>query len=181
MPGRPLGARLDEVKEPMKAIPAYFDRVLKSYVTTAIDLFIESEQIGKLDKFIRALTDYAICIEAKTEALIQFRLQEIPSEEGPVATYDRDQPLDQCIGRIIDAMIKAKPELMESETFEDFADRVKEELVGQVHPLSEPHNGPGGLQFRPVLDKSGKPVVRTISAQDIDNIGQACIDVINGA
>ena len=113
--------------------------------------------------------------------LIDFKLKTIPPDEGPVATHNNDQPLDQCIGRIISAMIKAKPELMESEDFKDFAAEVKKDLVGTIRPITEPRNEPGGIKFRPVLDEKGKPVVRVITEEDIDRIGQACIDVISGA
>ena len=78
-------------------------------------------------------------------------------------------------------MIKAKPELMESEDFKDFAAEVKKDLAGTIRPITEARNEPGGIKFRPVLDKKGKPVVRAITEEDIDRIGQACIDVINGA
>ena len=127
-------------------------------------------------------------MQIDTNKLAMFRNVNFGSEDaianlndGPVATHNNDQPLDQCIGRIISAMIKAKPELMESEDFKDIAAEVKKDLVGTIRPITEPRNEPGGIKFRPVLDEKGKPVVRVITEEDIDRIGQAYIDVINGA
>ena len=37
----------------------------------------------------------------------------------------------------------------------------------------------GGWQFDPVLE-NGKPLVRPVTAADIDRIGPACMDIING-
>jgi hypothetical protein len=174
-------ASLDELTDPKSQIIGYYDRVMKSYVTATLDTFIECEKLDKMDAYIKELNGTAICVEAKTSDLIDFKLKTISPEEGPVATHNNDQPLDQCIGRIISAMIKAKPELMESEDFKDFAAEVKKDLVGTIRPITEPRNEPGGIKFRPVLDEKGKPVVRVITEDDIDRIGQACIDVINGA
>ena len=174
-------ARLDELTDPKGQIIGYYDRVMKSYVTAALDIFIECEKAEKLEEYIRELNGTAICVEAKTSDLIDFKLKTIPPVEGPVATHNNDQPLDQCIGRIIAAMIEAKPELGESEDFSDFAAEVKKDLVGTIRPITEAYQAAGGTKFRPVLDKKGNPVVRAITAEDIDKIGQACIDVIYGA
>lgn len=177
-----IAARLDELEDPKGQIIGYYDRVMKSYVTATLDIFIECEKLGKLDAFIKELNGTAICVEAKTSDLIDFKLKTIPPEDGPVATHNNDQPLDQCIGRIMDAMIKAKPELMDSEDFDkDFAAEVKKNLVGTVRPISEAYKQGNETKFRPVLDEKGKPVVRAITAEDIDGIGQACMDAINGA
>ena len=175
-----FNARLSDVKDPKKQIPEYFKNVMTAYATTIIDLFIECEKLGKLDKFIKALNDYAICTEAKTSALIEFRLNEIPSEDGPVVTHNSDQPLDQCIGREIAAMVEKNPDLLESDDFKDFAAEIKKNLVGTIRPITVPQNTPNGIRFVPLLDGNNKPVVRAITAEDIDRLGQACIDATNG-
>ena len=175
-----FNARLSDVKDPKKQIPEYFKNVMTAYATTIIDLFIECEKLGKLDKFVKALNDYAICTEAKTSALIEFRLNEIPSEDGPVVTHNSDQPLDQCIGREIAAMVEKNPDLMESDDFKDFAEEIKKNLVGTIRPITVPQHTAGGIKFVPLMDGNNKPVVRAITAEDIDRLGQACIDATNG-
>ena len=166
--------------DPKKQIPEYFKNVMTAYATTIIDLFIECEKLGKLDKFVKALNDYAICTEAKTSALIEFRLNEIPSEDGPVVTHNSDQPLDQCIGREIAAMVEKNPDLIESDDFKDFAEEIKKNLVGTIRPITVPQHTAGGIKFVPLMDGNNKPVVRAITEEDIDRLGQACIDATNG-
>lgn len=178
--GNKFNARLSDLTDPKKQICEYFTNVMTSYATTIIDLFIECEKLGKLDKFISALNDYAICVEAKTSALIEFRLKEIPTDDGPVATHNNDQPLDQCIGREIAAMVEKNPKLMDSDDFKDFAVEVKKNLVGTIRPITVPEHTPGGIKFVPLLDGDKKPVVRAITEEDINKIGQACIDATNG-
>ena len=178
--GGKFNTRLSDVKDPKKQIPEYFKNVMTAYATTIIDLFIECEKLGKLDKFVKALNDYAICTEAKTSALIEFRLNEIPSEDGPVVTHNSDQPLDQCIGREIAAMVEKNPDLMESDDFKDFAEEIKKNLVGTIRPITVPQHTAGGIRFVPLMDGNNKPVVRAITAEDIDRLGQACIDATNG-
>ena len=178
--GGKFNTRLSDVKDPKKQIPEYFKNVMTAYATTIIDLFIECEKLGKLDKFVKALNDYAICTEAKTSALIEFRLNEIPSEDGPVVTHNNDQPLDQSIGREIAAMVEKNPDLMESDDFKDFAEEIKKNLVGTIRPITVPQHTAGGIKFVPLMDGNNKPVVRAITAEDIDRLGQACIDATNG-
>ena len=175
-----FNARLSDVKDPKKQIPEYFKNVMTAYATTIIDLFIECEKLGKLDKFIGVLNEKVICAEARTSSLIEFRLKEIPSEDGPVVTHNSDQPLDQCIGREIAAMVEKNPDLMESDDFKDFAEEIKKNLVGTIRPITVPQHTAGGIKFVPLMDGNNKPVVRAITAEDIDRLGQACIDATNG-
>ena len=175
-----FNARLSDVKDPKKQIPEYFKNVMTAYATTIIDLFIECEKLGKLDKFIGVLNEKVICAEARTSSLIEFRLKEIPSEDGPVVTHNSDQPLDQCIGREITAMVEKNPDLLESDDFKDFAAEIKKNLVGTIRPITVPQKTPNGIRFVPLLDGNNKPVVRAITAEDIDRLGQACIDATNG-
>ena len=178
--GGKFNTRLSDVKDPKKQIPEYFKNVMTAYATTIIDLFIECEKLGKLDKFIGVLNEKVICAEARTSSLIEFRLKEIPSEDGPVVTHNSDQPLDQCIGREIAAMVEKNPDLMESDDFKDFAEEIKKNLVGTIRPITVPQHTAGGIKFVPLMDGNNKPVVRAITAEDIDRLGQACIDATNG-
>ena len=178
--GGKFNTRLSDVKDPKKQIPEYFKNVMTAYATTIIDLFIECEKLGKLDKFIGVLNEKVICAEARTSSLIEFRLKEIPSEDGPVVTHNSDQPLDQCIGREITAMVEKNPDLLESDDFKDFAAEIKKNLVGTIRPITVPQHTAGGIKFVPLMDGNNKPVVRAITAEDIDRLGQACIDATNG-
>lgn len=182
---RPAGepvAQLSDLTNPKKQIPAYFERVMQTYVTMAIDLFIACEKRERLDEFFDVIARTAICTEAKVRALNEFKLEVIPLDDGggKIADHDKHTPLNHCISFEIDAIIKKHPELEESDRFADFADEVKANLVGKVRPIEESYVTTRGIKFKPLLDGDGKPVIREITAEDIDRIGQDCMDVING-
>ena len=98
----------------------------------------------------------------------------------PVATHDKDQALDQCIGREITALVAEDPDI---ERWDQVADRVKANLVGSIRPIDVPvktgefedddGNTVPTYQFEPLLDNEGRPVVREITAEDIDRLGEA--------
>ena len=78
-------------------------------------------------------------------------------------------------------IVEKNPELQDSDDFDkDFAAQIKKNLVGVVRPISEAYTTARGIQFRPVLDEKGNPVVRAITEEDIDNLGQAVMDASNG-
>ena len=77
-------------------------------------------------------------------------------------------------------MVEKNPDLLESDDFKDFAAEIKKNLVGTIRPITVPQNTPNGIRFVPLLDGNNKPVVRAITAEDIDRLGQACIDATNG-
>lgn len=179
--GQPV-AQLSDLENPKAQIPAYFERVMQTYVTMAIDLFIECEKRKRLDEFFDVIARTAVCTEAKTEALSEFKLEVIPLDgnDGAMIKHDKHTPLSKCIGFEIEAIGKNNPDIADSDDFADFADKVKESLVGKVRPIEVSYKKSGETKFKPLVDVDGKPVVREITAEDIDNIGQACIDSING-
>ena len=77
-------------------------------------------------------------------------------------------------------MVEKNPDLMESDDFKDFAEEIKKNLVGTIRPITVPQHTAGGIKFVPLMDGNNKPVVRAITAEDIDRLGQACIDATNG-
>ena len=103
----------------------------------------------------------------------------------PVATHDKTQVLNQCMGREITALMTADPSI---ERWDQVADRVKANLVGSIRPIDVPVKT-GEIEdefgdkvttyrFEPLLDNEGKPVVREITAEDIDKLGEAVMSTI---
>ena len=179
-------ARYEELTDPKAQITDYLDRVCKSFIMTSVDLFLDAEKAGKLDDFVAMLGGTWPCIEGKTSGLTEFRIQHIPMDDaGPVATHDADQPLNQCIGREISAIVGANPENVGE--WKDIAAQVKKNLVGVIRPIDVPEvvvsTGKDGEEivehkFKPLLGATGKPVVRAITEADIDAIGEAVMDTI---
>ncbi len=146
---------------------------------------MDSENAGKLVDFLSELSGSWPCIEGKTSGLIEFKINSIPMDDtGPIATHDNDQNLDLCIGREISAMVNENSNLSE---WKDFAPTIKKNLVGVTRPITKPvkvttQTKEGetlqSWKFVPVLDNNNKQVVRPITEKDIDDLGEACLDVI---
>ena len=171
-------ASLEKLDNPKEEITNYYKNTIESYITLALDLFIECEKLGKLDKFFNVFCSPKICLEAKTDALTTFKLDEL-SKDGPVALYDRDQPLDQCMGKKIEQMLKRNPKLLDAGEFTaEIAAAMKKEFVGQIHPISTVDESVTTETKFTTKDAEGNKVVRKVTAADIDRIGQAVIDSI---
>ena len=179
-------ARFNQLQDPQKQITDYLTRTIQAFVMTSVDLFIDAEKAGKTVDYMKALDGTWPCIEGKTTGLIEFRLANLPEVgDGPVVTHDKDQPLDQCMGREIGALMERDPSI---EKWEDVADRVKQKLVGIVRPISVPvvtsetRNTDGSVdrtyKFEPLLGATGKPIIRAITEDDIEKLGKAVVDTI---
>ena len=199
-------AKPSDLTNPREQITDYVRKVVTNYVETALGTFLAAEKAGKLEDFSRALGN-DICLEGKTSALATYRITNLPlenveQENGepedvpgnpqvaapvviPVATHDKDQALDQCIGREITALVTENPDI---ERWDQVADRVKANLVGSIRPIDVPvktgefvdddGNKVPTYKFEPLLDNEGRPVVREITAEDIDRLGEAVMSTI---
>ncbi len=170
-------ARMDDLTEPDTQITDYLRRAMQAFVTTSLDLYFESEQSDDLEGYLTELGSAAPCIEGKTTALTEFMLSK-------AATHNSDQNLDQCIGREIAAIVKNNPSM---EEWKDMAPIIKKNLVGVTRPITVPvkttivtkdNETLENTTFKPLLDKNNKPVVRPVTEEDIDRLGQACLDAI---
>ncbi len=177
-------AHFNDLKQPEKQIPEYVKRAATAFIAASIDIFMDAENAGKLEDLFSTLQSSWPCIEGKTSGLIEFKIKYIPDDSGPVATHDKDQDLNLCIGREISAMIKKNPNLSE---WKDFAPTIKQNLIGVTRPITKPvrqtTKTAGGeilnsWKFIPVLDNNSRQVVRPITEKDIDDLGEACLDVI---
>ena len=176
---------IDDLDDPVGQITTYVGNVCKSFITASLDLYIDAEAKGKLDKFSNAL--YGVCLEAKTENLMSFKFTHLPDEGEAVALHDKTMSLEKCMGREIELLI-ADEEDDDKKTWANVAARVKEKLVGVVRPIctAEVERDDEGditkVTYRPVLDINDHPVVREITEQDLDEIGEAVMaTIIEGA
>lgn len=183
--GKGAGAHLSDLKDPPKEITAYLKRAMTEFVMTSIDTYLDCEKAGKTQEFLDLMSGSWPCIEGKTTGITEFRLTNLPLDDaGPAATHNNNQPLNQCIGREITALVnKGNP----ADTWQDVAAEVKKNLVGTIRPIDVPvkvSTGPGDddyeWKFEPLLDSKGRQVVRAITEEDIDRLGEACIETING-
>ena len=176
---------IDDLDDPVGQITTYVGNVCKSFISASLDLYIDAEAKGKLDKFSNAL--YGVCLEAKTESLMTFKFTHLPDEGGAVALHDKTMSLEKCMGREIELLIADEKD-DNKKTWANVAARVKEKLVGVVRPICTAEvkkDGDGDIvkvTYRPVLDINDHPVVREITEEDLDKIGEAVMaTIIEGA
>ena len=186
--GIQASARLDDLTDPKAQITEYLPRTIQAFVMTSINLFIDAEKAGKTNGFLSMLRGSMPCIEGKTSSLTEYRLTNIPMDDAaPIATHDKDQPLNQCMGREIAAIMEANPSV---EKWEDVAAQVKKNLIGVVRPIDIPEKQVTKTtedeelveyKFKPLLGSTGKPVIRAITEADIDALGEAVMEtILNG-
>ena len=178
-------AHFSDLKDPKQQITDYLTRTIQAFVSTSLDAFIDAEKAGKTEAYLSYLGGTWPCVEGKTTGITEFRLTTCPPDDtGPVATHDKDQPLNQCIGREIAAIMQSNPNAQE---WKDVAAQVKTNLVGVIRPIDVPEMHVTKLndgeelttyEFKPLLGETGKPVVRAITEADIDALGEAVMDTI---
>jgi len=176
---------IDGLDDPVGQITTYVGNVCKSYIMASLDLYIDAEAKGKLGKFSNAL--YGVCLEAKTESLMTFKFTDLPDAGDAVGLHDKTMSLEKCMGKEIQLLIEDEKD-DSKKTWANVAARVKEKLVGVVRPIctAEVERDLDGdiakVTYRPVLDINNQPVVREITAEDLDEIGEAVMaTIIEGA
>ena len=171
---------IDGLEDPWRQILDYVGKVLKTFVSESLDLYIEAEAKGMEEKYPNAIG--GACMEAKIENLMNFKCTYF-LESGPAALHDTTMSFETCMGKEIQLLIEDEED-DSKKTWENVADRVKAKLVGEVRPIctAEDTRDKDGditnVKYKPVLDLNGQPVVREIREEDLDEIGEAVMATI---
>lgn len=169
-----------EIKSPedLKKLTDYVRSTVTLYVQSAIDLYLDAKEAGKLDGFIDGInTEAGACMDAKASRPGEIRknlgllTDEVPGEVL-FAEHDAKTTLDKCLYEEIKVANKQMPG--GAKGWNDVADAVKKALVGQVRPIMT--LGKSGM-IEPLVE-GGKQVVRAITEEDIDRIGPTCADIL---
>ena len=172
----------------------YIKNEMEAFVKLSIDIFNDSIQADKFNEYAERLYDPGACIEGKTKNLMAFQEKHGLKESIPVvqanepqiaidriAKHDKTTILSDCIFQEIDA-IDAKNEakgVAEFSTWKDYEKPLKDSLVGLERPLvTATKNSKGVWEFTPVLDDNNQPIVKKLTAEDIDRIGPACVEFV---
>lgn len=172
---------IDDLEDPVGQIATYVGNVCKSFIMASLDLYIAAEAKGKLGKFSDAL--YGVCLEAKTESLMTFKFTYLPDAGDAIGLHDKTMSLEKCMGKEIQLLIEDEKD-DSKKTWANVAARVKEKLVGMVRPIctAEVERDITGditnVKYKPVLDINDRPVVREITEDDLDEIGEAVMATI---
>jgi hypothetical protein len=108
---------------------------------------------------------------AEAEALR--RIAEAASDNGEIPS------VENLVYKEIEAAFRLGEQYANSEDWNDFAALVKEHLVGTTATIMQAVLEGDEYKFEPVM-ADGKPVVRPLTAADLDAIGPACMAKIMG-
>ena len=164
--------------EDLKKLTDYVRSTVKLYVQSAIDLYLDAKEAGKLDGFIKGInTEAGACMDAKASRPGEIRKDlGLLAEEAPgevlFAEHGPNTKLDLCLYEEIKVADRQMPG--GAKGWNDVAGAVKKALVGQVRPIMT--LGKSGA-IEPLLE-DGKQVVRAITEEDIDRIGPTCADIL---
>ena len=171
---------IDGLEDPWRQILDYVGKVLKTFVSESLDLYIEAEMKGLEEKYPNAIG--GACMEAKIENLMNFKCNHF-LESGPAALHDKSMSLQDCMGKEIQLLIEDEKD-DSKKTWANVAAQVKQKLVGEVRPIftAEVERDKDGditnVNYKPLLDINGQPVVREITEDDLDEIGEVVMATI---
>ena len=172
--------KIDALEDPWHQILDYVGKVLKTFVSESLDLYIEAEEKDLEDKYPNAIG--GACMEAKIENLMNFKCNYL-LESGPAAVHDAGMPLQDCMGKEIKLLIEDEKDDSKM-TWEHVAKKVKAKLVGQVRPIytatveRDENDEITSVKYEPARDINGQPLVREVEPEDLDKIGKAVMATI---
>lgn len=181
-------AKFDVDKSPTIApLRKYVADNLRLLVTKSIDLYFACKEAGKLDAFFKHLENPGACLEEQGLRLVDFetkhfsqnwekvsddeavRLERIADGRGDVPPNADDE--FNAIFRRIDQT----PLVQEKDEWDnEIAAVFKKELVGKTVTMTKMGKD---HKFAPIVE-NGKPVVKKLTAADVDKFGKMMFDAL---
>jgi len=176
--------------EPMKK---YIYGTVQLFARKMVDVYFKAKELGKLDEFMKHLNGNAgACMEEKGKRLIAFEESITPKDglnapsAGEAAELERIAKMnvgnnapppkpEDLLYDAIDALNKTDEKYNNSEDWNDFSEPIKEKLLGKTVQITIPVKNDKGYYDFIEAKKDGKPIVRPLTAEDIDTIGKACL------
>ena len=162
----------------VKANMDYVRNTTRTYIMGAIDIFLDAIAAGKTQDLVAKIANApGACMDAKAAKPSQWREQlnlpiKLDDETGDVADHGINTPLNDCIYAEIEIANNAMND--KATCWNDVANAVKQALVGKVRPI---YTLDSKGELTPLIE-NGKQVVRPVTAEDIDKIGQKCADAL---
>ncbi len=171
----------DDSKFDENALNKYIMNCVTNYIQFMVDLHDDCKKAGKLHEYTVKMNHPGGCMEQRIKNATDFKQElhvtELSDNEVDqvremqrIADTGSAEPLHKCIFAELNAII-TDPNAEQGDDWAAYADRIKKNLCGQKHPITEYFvNDEGKADFRPVM-QNGKPLVREITAEDLDIIG----------
>ncbi|MBR5998268.1 MAG: hypothetical protein IK027_04100 [Deltaproteobacteria bacterium] len=179
--------------EPLKK---YISQTVQLFAQKMVDVYFDAKEAGKLPEFLEHLKEPGACMEEKGLQLANFQARIAPKVEGQAPSRAEAAELERIANiaagenapppksedllyGVIDALNQSDAKFNNSEDWNDFSALAREKLIGKTAQIVTPKEGKNGIySFEPVM-KDGKPVIRPLTAEDIDTIGRACLHNIS--
>ena len=174
--------QLTNTPEDKKVLLDYIRTTTTNFVQGAIDLFLDAKEAGKMHQLITKWNEApAACMDAKAEEPNKLReaiglMTDAQVEAKFFTTHTSSTKLDECLYEEINMVIekrKAKHQ-PKAQGWNDIADAVKKAMIGEKRPIMTLDINDNIVP----LKENGQQVVREVTAEDIDNIGPACCDIL---
>lgn len=174
----------------------YIAGTVQQFVQKMIDTYFEAKAAGKLNAFISHLNVPGACLEEKCKRLESFRDANLNDDVAPeqklspqqIAEFTRiaeekvgkagtSPEAHDLIYGVINALYSTDNAYAGTSDWKDFSAHAKEKLIGRTAQIVRPvlDEARNEYRFVPVMDIDDKPVVRPLTAEDIDEIGRACL------
>ena len=181
--------------KPFNNMKQYIVNHLMMLSRTAIDNYYNASVNGKMNNYLAHLQKPGACIENQIEKFMKFEKENFPRNDdvavanqpseadlNRIAKTGKDVSLHECIYAELECLF-SDPKYQEYENWEDFAPVIKEHLLNTPHPVTEVVEKDG----KAVLDSNNnplvktvmdgdKPLVRPLTAEDIDRNGKLIFD-----
>ncbi len=188
---------VDDDLNSMERQKKYIADTVQQFVRKMIDTYFEAKAAGKLNAFLNHLTNKAGgCLEEKCKRLETFRDENLNEDVAPGEKLSKEQIAEfkriaeEKVGKggsspeahdlvygVINALYMTDNAYASKSDWKDFAAHAKEKLIGRTAQIMRPvlDEDRNEYRFVPVKDIEDKPVVRPLTAEDIDEIGPACL------
>lgn len=166
----------------------YAGDTYKSLVKNFADNYLVAKERKCTKEFMDFLQQGGICTEDKIRKQVDFANTHFAENNGDPLSAEEIAELNRIADGVADKGKPVSPQNLiidaigrqnvESDEWADYAEGVKKELVGKFTIIvTEAVEQGEGYRFEPVMD-GGKQVTRLITAEDIDNLGPACLHVL---
>ena len=168
---------------------------LKLYVKKAIDNYFAAQNCGKRGEYTKVMGPNAgVCLEEKCMRLVEFEDEHLVEKDAAMdvaevaelrriaeaAPVNGEIPsVENLVYKEIESILGMGEQYANSDDWNDFAALAKEHLVGTTAIIMQAVLDGDEYKFEPVME-DGKPVVRPLTAEDLDAIGPACMAKIMG-
>ena len=173
-----------ETSESIEPLKKYIINTAMTFVKQSINTYFACKESGKMEEFYSHLRAPGACLEQQGLNMIEFQGKTLHPDDvmslddaRMLSNAAEGKPIDlpkNAVDQFMEVFIDLEDEPFFNENWnKDLADRVKEELVGKqctMQDFDAPHEL--GKKVPELIGKNNMPVVKTLTAEMVDDIGK---------